>query len=567
MNTLENYTGIAKRLFDEGFLTSAQLNNAITKAKSQKVKLLDYVITAELINCDAFALATAKNFGYPFLDLNAFAKEYLPFDALTAEVIIKHQVLPLHKTEHTIAVAIADPTNKVALDEIQFYTGKQILPIIVNSKLLEKLIAELIQLQEETGFSRYDNIELDKLDISNDEIFENTAIAVETNDAPIIRFVHTTILDAINKGASDIHFEPYEKYFRIRFRLDGVLYETTSPPIALANRICARIKVMSRLDISERRIPQDGRFKLNLSASRTMDFRVSTCPTIVGEKVVIRILDPTATNIGIDALGLEFKQRELFLKYINQPQGMILVTGPTGSGKTVTMYAAINILNTSENNISAIEDPIEIHVTGINQVNINLKAGLTFATAMRAFLRQDPDIIMVGEMRDLETAEIGIKAAQTGHLVLSTLHTNNAPETLTRLASMGIPSYNIATSVSMIIAQRLIRKLCSHCKIIDDLAQNAIMQEQLTTIPDNNRVFYRNNPKGCEFCHQGFKGRVGIFEILSITHRLSSAILSGVNSLQLLDLAKSEGMLCLRDAGLLKVQAGITSLDEINRVT
>lgn len=567
MNTSGNFTGLAKRLLDEGFMNAEALDAALAKAKSQKIRLLDYVIDNNLVDSDSFALATATIFGYPLLNLEAMNRELLPLDSIKEDVINKHHILPVSKSETELYIAVADPTEKLALDEIHFYSGKQIFPIIVSHKQLTKLIAEVQSNQSEVLFSKSEDVNLDAIDLAGDEEKEKSGIAVDANDAPIIRFVHKILLDAINKGASDIHFEPYEKSFRVRFRMDGLLYEVSNPPTNLAGRICARLKVMSRLDISERRIPQDGRFKLNLSASRSMDFRVSTCPTVGGEKIVIRILDPNSAAIGIEALGFEPKQKELFLKYIDQPQGMILVTGPTGSGKTVTMYTALHILNTTENNISTVEDPVEIHVPGLNQVNINLKAGLTFASAMRAFLRQDPDIIMVGEMRDLETAEIGVKAAQTGHLVLSTLHTNSAPETLTRLSNMGLPPYNVATSVSMIIAQRLTRKLCSHCKLVDDLARDALRTEILVTTLDPNVPIYKHNPKGCEFCHEGYKGRVGIYEVLAVTSKISAAILAGANSMQLFELAKQEGMICLREAGILKVQAGITSLDEINRVT
>lgn len=567
MNTSGNYTGLAKRLLDEGFMNAEALDVALAKAKSQKIRLLDYVIDNNLVDSDSFAISTSTIFGYPLLNLDAVNRELLPLDTIKEEVINKHHILPVSKSENELYIAVADPTEKLALDEIHFYSGKQVFPIIVSHKQLTKVIAEVQSNQTEFLFSKSEDINLDTIDLAGDEEKEKGGIAVDASDAPIIRFVHKILLDAINKGASDIHFEPFEKSFRIRFRMDGVLYEVSNPPTNLAGRICARIKVMSRLDISERRIPQDGRFKLNLSASRSMDFRVSSCPTVCGEKIVIRILDPNSAAIGIDSLGFEPTQKDLFLKYINLPQGMILVTGPTGSGKTVTMYTALHILNTTENNISTVEDPVEINVPGVNQVNINLKAGLTFATAMRAFLRQDPDIIMVGEMRDLETAEIGVKAAQTGHLVLSTLHTNSAPETLTRLSNMGLPPYNVATSVSMIIAQRLTRKLCSHCKLVDDLARDALHTETLSTPLDPNVQIYKHNSKGCEFCHEGYKGRIGIYEVLPVTAKISSAILAGANSMQLLELAKQEGMVCLREAGILKIQAGITTLDEINRVT
>ena len=393
------------------------------------------------------------------------------------------------------------------------------------------------------------------------------ALVRNLNNCLVNRFVHKVLLDELNSNVSDIHFEPYEKIYRIRYRRDGILYETASPPINLAPRITARLKVMSRLDISERRVPQDGHFKMVLSKHRSIDFRISTCPTTGGEKVVIRILDPSSAQLGIEALGYEDFQKELFMNAIHKPQGMVLVTGPTGSGKTVSLYTALGILNTAERNISTIEDPVEINLQGINQVNVNMKAGLDFSTALRSFLRQDPDIIMVGEIRDLETAEIGIKAAQTGHLVLSTLHTNSAPETLTRLLNMGVPSFNIATSVSLIIAQRLARRLCSQCKIPAEIPESSLLQQGFSKNELSNLEIFLPNIEGCELCKNGYSGRVGLYEVLSVSSSIGRIIMEGGNSLDILHKAKEEGMITLRESGLNKVRAGITGLEEINRVT
>lgn len=564
--------GLIKRLLQENFLDQKQIDFSLIKSQEQNISLLEYLITNKLLHSDQFALATANYFGLPILNLDAFDKNFFIVSALKFEYIVNYQVLPLSQSHHSIYLAMADPTHKeAAINEIQFYTGKSVKVIIVSYRQIKRIIANMQNKTTESMLSdykyEYNDDELEDFEIE-EESESNSSISF-TNDPPVVRFVHKLIIDAIQKGVSDLHFEPYEKSFRIRQRIDGILFEVASPPIALANRIAARIKVMSRLDIAEHRLPQDGRFKLKLAGNRSMNFRVSTCPTVNGEKIVVRILDPSTANLEIDALGFEPEQKRLFLQTIHQPQGMILVTGPTGSGKTVTLYTAITILNSSENNISTVEDPVEIYVKGINQVNINLKAGLTFSSALRAFLRQDPDILMVGEMRDLETAEIGIKAAQTGHLVLSTLHTNSATESLTRLINMGLPAYNIATSVSLIIAQRLIRKLCTQCKTIDKLAIKALENESdyVNLMLQKNLVLYKNNSKGCEHCHEGFKGRIGIFELLSITHQLSSAILAGANSMQVLQLAKENGMVDLRTSGILKVLAGCTSLEEINRIT
>ena len=502
----------------------------------------------------------------PLFDLNSFDKELIPKRIISEKLIRKHHALPLQVKKNQLFIAVSDPTRQIACDEIKFASGLSVSSVVVDADKLNALIEEVLNDQQDAALGDISDADLEELDISSgDEQHESEES--DTDDAPIVRFVHKILLDAVNQGASDIHFEPYENMFRARFRLDGILKEVAHPPANLANRITSRLKVMSQLDISERRVPQDGRFKIKLSRNRSVDFRISTCPTVGGEKVVMRILDPSTTKLGIDALGFAPDQKEKFLKAIHKPQGMVLVTGPTGSGKTVTMYTALNILNDSEKNISTAEDPVEIKVEGINQVHINNKTGLTFSAALRSFLRQDPDIIMVGEMRDLETAEIGVKAAQTGHLVLSTLHTNSAPETLTRLANMGVPPFNIATSVSLIIAQRLARKLCEKCKVIEDIPVEVFVEEGFDSNAVSKVEIFGPNPKGCEFCNKGYKGRIGLYEVLVVSKTIEQLIMSGGSAIDMEKTAKDEGMVNLRESGIEKVMAGITSLEEINRVT
>jgi type IV pilus assembly protein PilB len=463
-------------------------------------------------------------------------------------------------------VAVADPMNIAALDEIKFNTGIATEAVIVEHTRLGKLIEDSLSAADGMlGDVELDD-DLDNLDITSDtDTTPGEVTESEADDTPIVRFVNKVLLDAINRKASDIHFEPYEKRYRVRFRVDGVLDEITAPPINLAPRIAARLKVMSRMDISERRVPQDGRIKMQISRNRAIDFRVNTLPTLFGEKVVLRILDPTSATLGIDVLGYEEEQKKLYVDALAKPYGMILVTGPTGSGKTVSLYTGLNILNTPERNISTAEDPAEINMPGVNQVNVNPRIGLTFANALRAFLRQDPDIIMVGEIRDLETAEIAIKAAQTGHLVLSTLHTNDAPQTLTRLLNMGVPAYNVASSISLIIAQRLARRLCNKCRAVDDVPKEALLEEGFR--PDEVEGLTLYKAVGCEECNNGYKGRVGIYQVMQMSEEMGRVIMSGGNSMQLADQAAKEGVSDLRRSGLRKVMAGVTSLEEVNRVT
>ena len=497
------------------------------------------------------------------MDLAAFDTELLAKDIVSSDLVEKHRVLPLLKRGNRLFIAQSDPSNITAIDEIKFNTGMNVEPVLVEENKLAILVEKFIS-SEETAFDDFGDEDLD-VDIENPEEAQKNDEPGTGDDAPIVRFVNKMLLDAIKAGSSDLHFEPYEKRYRVRCRTDGVLHEVSSPPINLAGKIAARLKVMSQMDISERRVPQDGRIKMKISKNKAIDFRVNTLPTLWGEKVVLRILDPSSAKMGIDALGYEENQKALYMEALSQPQGMILVTGPTGSGKTVSLYTGLNILNTEETNISTAEDPVEINLEGINQVNVNAKVGLDFGQALRSFLRQDPDIIMVGEIRDLDTASIAIKAAQTGHLVLSTLHTNSAPETLTRLANMGVPSFNIATSVSLIIAQRLGRRLCSACKQPADIPKQVLLDAGLTEELIENGEFFK--PNGCDACNKGYKGRVGIYEVVKITPALSRIIMDNGNSLEIAAIAKDEGFDNLRTSALKKVAQGVTSLEEANRVT
>ncbi len=560
-------SGLPRRLVQDGLITEDAIVEAQDSAREAKVGLVPYLVDNELADSRAIAIAASHEFGVPLLDLGAVEIDLDCIRAVDQKLLSKHRVLPLVKRGQRLYLAISDPTNLQAIDEIKFQTSLKVDPVVVEQAELEERINKALEAVD-TSMSSLDDgdLDLENLDVDGGEDEPEDIDSSDVEDAPVVRFVNKVLLDAIKRGASDIHFEPYEKMFRVRTRLDGVLSEVATPPVALANKVCARIKVMSRMDIAERRIPQDGRIKMRLSKSRAIDFRVNTCPTLFGEKIVLRILDPSSAKLGIDALGYQEDQKELYLKHLNKPYGMILVTGPTGSGKTVSLYTGLNILNTEDRNISTAEDPAEINLPGINQVNVNPKVGLTFASSLKAFLRQDPDVIMVGEIRDLETAEIAIKAAQTGHLVLSTLHTNDAPKTLTRLVDMGVKPYAIATSVSLIIAQRLARKLCDACKEPKDIPKEALLQEGFTEedIADGLEVF---GPVGCKACNEGYKGRVGIFQVLEVSEATGRIIMEGGNAIQIADQAAKEGVVDLRRAGLNKVKSGVTSLDEVNRVT
>ena len=564
-------SGLARRLVDEGILDADIAVSAIEEARNAALPLVSHLVQNQIVDAFTIANSAAQEFGVPLMDLNVFDIEAIPKDLVKEQLIKQHNALPLVRRGVRLFVAVSDPTNLQALDEIKFQTGINTEPVLVEEDKLSVLIEKFLNAQEDDGLGDLDGDELEDLDM---EAFDDNAGNEEedagsaTDDTPIVRFVNKMLLDAIKTGASDIHFEPYEKSYRVRFRTDGVLHVVSSPPQTLGTRLAARLKVMSEMDISERRVPQDGRIKMKLSKTRAIDFRVNTLPTLWGEKVVLRILDPSSAKMGIEALGFEPLQQELYLDALHQPQGMILVTGPTGSGKTVSLYTGLNILNTQERNIATAEDPVEINLEGINQVHVNHKVGLDFAQALRSFLRQDPDVVMVGEIRDLETAEIAIKAAQTGHMVLSTLHTNSAPETLTRMRNMGVPSFNLATSVNLIIAQRLARRLCNECKVSVDLPDSAL-KEQGFTDDDiaGGLTLYEAHSDGCDRCKAGFKGRVGIYEVVKITPAMSRIIMEDGNSIELADQAKADGFNDLRRSGLEKVMQGVTSLAEANRVT
>ncbi|MBB3047063.1 type IV pilus assembly protein PilB [Litorivivens lipolytica] len=561
---------LARRLVADGILSEEKALDATAAAQEEKISLANYLTSKDLVESVLIAKATAEEFGFPLLDLNAFDPTLAPRDIVDVKLLSKHKVLPLMKRGKRLFVAISDPTNLRALDELKFHTNLSVEPIIVEQGLLESRVTSFVEAEEEplgSGFGDLDDESLDALEVEAvDESGDNGGeVTQEGDDAPVVRFVNKVLLDAIRGGSSDIHFEPYEKSYRVRFRTDGILHEVAKPPKSISGQLAARLKIMSEMDISERRIPQDGRIKMKLSKNRAIDFRVNTLPTLWGEKIVLRILDPSSAQMGIDALGYESDQREMYLNALNQPQGMILVTGPTGSGKTVSLYTGLNILNTPETNISTAEDPVEINLEGINQVHVNAKVGLDFAAALRSFLRQDPDIVMVGEIRDLETAEIAIKAAQTGHLVLSTLHTNSAAETLTRLRNMGVPSFNIATSVSLIIAQRLARRLCSECTEPAEIPSEALAEAGFSEEQIANGTF--NKPVGCARCNKGYKGRTGIYEVVRITPEIAQIIMEDGNSLQIAAQQQKHGFNSLRQSALKKCAAGIISLEEVNRVT
>jgi len=562
-----NLSGLPRRLVQDGIVSAEDVQKASAAARKEKVPLVAYLVANEMADPRAIAVAASHEFGVPLLDLDALEIDLDCLREVDQKLLNKHRVLPLIKRGQRLFLGISDPTNLQAIDDLKFQTSLRIDPVIVEQDKLEECITKALEAVDTSMSSlEDDDFDLENLDVSSGDDEQEDVTSNDIDDAPVVRFVNKILLDAIKRGASDVHFEPYEKEFRVRTRLDGVLSKVAAPPVALANKVCARLKVMSRMDIAERRVPQDGRIKMRLSKNRAIDFRVSTCPTLFGEKVVLRILDPASAKIGIDALGYEDRQKALFQKHLDKPYGMILVTGPTGSGKTVSLYTGLNILNEEYRNISTAEDPVEINLVGINQVNVNPKVGLTFASAMRAFLRQDPDVIMVGEIRDLETAEIAIKAAQTGHLVLSTLHTNDAPSTLTRLVDMGTKPYAIATSVSLIIAQRLARRLCENCKEVKDVPREALEKEGFGAEDfDGDLTIF--GPVGCKSCNDGYKGRVGVFQVMEVSDTMGRIIMEGGNAIQIADQAATEGVIDLRRAGLNKVKEGLTGLAEINRVT
>ncbi|MDO4426839.1 MAG: type IV-A pilus assembly ATPase PilB [Moraxella sp.] len=567
--TTPTFGGLANLLVKSNLVEPNVMQQALTESQQQSMGLISYLVENKLAPANKIAQLVSLEFGDPLFDLSALNLEMIPKDLVDEKTVNQYGALPIFKRGNKLFVAMSDPTRLDAIDAISFNARMSVETVVVEEDKLKKTI--------ETAFGGSDTLgDFNSIDFSGEVdgiITEDsndggqTLDGDPTEDAPVVKFVNKMLVDAIRMGASDLHFEPYEKAYRVRFRIDGVLQVITKPPIQLAGKIAARLKVMSQMDISERRAPQDGRIKLKLSKNKAIDFRVNSCPTLFGEKLVLRILDPSSAMLGIDALGYEPDQKELFLEALEKPQGMMLITGPTGSGKTVSLYTGLNILNTPETNISTAEDPVEINLEGINQVNVNPKVGLTFSSALKAFLRQDPDVVMVGEIRDLETAEIAIKAAQTGHMVLSTLHTNSAPETLTRLRNMGVASFNIATSVNLVVAQRLARRLCKACKRPTSIPKQSLLEmgftEEDLANPDN--VIYE--PVGCSECREGYKGRVGIYEVLKIYPSISRIIMEDGNAIQIKDEALKHGFRDLRRSGIMKVLQGTTSIQEMYRVT
>ncbi|REL36588.1 type IV-A pilus assembly ATPase PilB [Thalassotalea euphylliae] len=565
MKSFHQQSSLLSALAKNNLIAASQAEVISEEYAKQEKSIIKFLVEDKKINGKSIASIFSRSFGYPLIDLKQFDISLVPEGIRNEKLIRKHNALPLFLRGKVLFVAMSDPTDIDALEDIQFNTGYTTELVITDESSLHEAIESALETDADAlDISDIDSEALSGLEVQ-EEKNDNEPIGQEQDDAPIVVYINKILLDAIKKGASDLHFEPYEHSYRIRFRIDGILNEIAKPPVALASRMAARLKVMSKLDIAERRVPQDGRIKLALSKKKSIDFRVSTLPTMWGEKIVMRILDSSSAMLGIDMLGYEADQKDIYMEALDQPQGMILVTGPTGSGKTVSLYTGLNILNTAERNISTAEDPVEINLEGINQVQINTKAGLTFPGALRSFLRQDPDIVMVGEIRDLETAEIAIKAAQTGHLVLSTLHTNSAAETLTRLLNMGVPAFNVASSVSIIIAQRLARRLCTQCKAPDDVPHEHL--RQLGFPEDKLGAFTIYKPVGCDDCTGGYKGRVGIYEVVKITPEVASIIMEGGNSLDIARQFQKEGYNNLRQSGIVKAMSGITSLEEVNRVT
>jgi type IV pilus assembly protein PilB len=564
---LAGLTGMARRLVTEGVVPEADVRKAVQDASEKRVSLSTWLVDHNLVDSAKLSLVASSEFGMPLMDIGAMSPASMPLDLVTEALITKHQALPLFKRGKRLFVGIADPMQSHALDEIKFHSNHMVEPVLVERGQLKRIIDSVLAAMG-SQIAGYEDGGLDELSLEGGDDDGDTPTGIDANagdDAPIVKFVNKILVDAIKRGASDIHFEPFETVYRVRLRMDGILRIVATAPIKLGNRFASRLKVMSGLDIAERRVPQDGRIKLNLTKTRAIDFRVSTLPTLFGEKIVLRILDGSSAKLGIDKLGYEEVQKNLYLDAIEKPYGMVLVTGPTGSGKTVSLYTALNILNTEGRNISTVEDPVEIRVEGINQVQQNVKRGMTFAAALRSFLRQDPDVIMVGEIRDLETAEIAVKAAQTGHMVLSTLHTNDAPQTIARLMNMGIAPYNIISSVTLIIAQRLARRL-HDCKRPIELPAKALLAEGFTQ-EEIDAGFTVYEAVGCDSCNEGYKGRVGIYQVMPLVEDIQKIILEGGNAMQIGEVARKNGINDLRASALLKVRNGMTSLAEINRVT
>jgi len=559
-------TGLARTLVASGLLNGDAARQAVLQSAKEKVALVPFLIGHKLASGRDVASAASAGFGVPLLDLEAFDPDPEITKKVADNLIKKNHAIPLFKRDNRLFIGVSDPTNLQGLDEIKFHTGLNTEAVLVEDDKLTQAIERALEASDNklTELRGDDLDNLDDLEVSDERPDEREDSDID--DAPVVRFVNKVLLDAIRKGASDLHFEPYEKIYRVRLRIDGDLGELAKPPVALANKIATRIKVMSRLNVAERRVPQDGRIKLRLSKSKAIDFRVSTCPTLYGEKVVMRLLDSDAARLNIDALGYEDFQKKLFLKNLSKPYGMFLVTGPTGSGKTVSLYTGINMLNTGDVNISTVEDPVEINIPGVNQVQVDERSGMTFPKALKAFLRQDPDIILVGEIRDIETGSIAVKAAQTGHMVMSTLHTNDAPQTITRMFDMGIPAFAIATTINIIIAQRLARRLCVHCRVGVDIPKDSLLAEGFTET-DVARGFKVYRAVGCEQCNGGYKGRTGIYQVMPVSDAMKRLIMEGANAIGLADQSRKEGIPDIRRSGLRKVQDGVTSLEEINTVT
>ena len=567
-STPSKFGGLAQQLITAGLVTDAHMQTAQTESQKQQIGLIPYLVEHKMADAYQLAWLLSQSFGDPLFDLDALSNDSMPKDLVDEKVVRKFNALPIFKRGQRLFVALSDPTRLDAVDAMRFNSGLSIEPVLVEENKLKKRIETTFadSMQNFAGFESSD-LKVDFEDDSDGSESGETKLSDGVDEAPVVKFVNKMLIDAIRMGASDLHFEPYEKSYRVRFRVDGVMQKIANPPVQLAGKIAARLKVMSQMDISERRIPQDGRIKLKISKDKAIDFRVSSLPTLFGEKLVLRILDPSSAMLGIDALGYEPDQKDLFMEALHKPQGMVLITGPTGSGKTVSLYTGINILNTGDTNISTAEDPVEINLDGINQVNVNPKVGLTFSSALKSFLRQDPDIVMVGEIRDLEPAEIAIKAAQTGHMVLSTLHTNSAPETLTRLRNMGVASFNIATSVNLVIAQRLARRLCKNCKRPTSVPRQSLLEIGFTDADLDNPDNLIYEPVGCGECRDGYKGRLGIYEVMKIFPDIARIIMEDGNAIDIKDAALKNGFRDLRRSGILKVLQGLTSIQEMLRVT
>ena len=560
-----HFSALGRALVQQGRLPQADAAAIQSEANRAGVPFVQQLVSSKRLSAKEVSLFAAQTFGYPLLDLNAVDLDQLPVNLIDSKIVTSHRVVALGKRGNRVFVAMSDPSNEQVLQEVKFATGMTMEPVVVEDDKLATIVRKLHESSTKALETATEDVDLSGMEITDGEA-QPDIVTEDIDDAPVVKYVQKILLDAINGGASDIHFEPYEKFYRIRYRTDGILYDVAQPPLAIKEKIASRIKVVSRLDISEKRVPQDGRMKMTLSKTRAIDFRVSTLPTLFGEKIVMRILDPSSATLGIDALGYDPDQKEHLLAAVQRPYGMVLVTGPTGSGKTVSLYTCLNILNKPGINISTAEDPAEINLPGVNQVNVNDKQGLTFATALKAFLRQDPDIIMVGEIRDLETGEIAIKAAQTGHMVLSTLHTNDAPTTPTRLMNMGIAPFNIASSVILITAQRLARKLCS-CKKPEDIPEEALRRAGFSE-EDLDGTWQPFGPGGCDLCkNTGYKGRLGIYQVMPISEEMERIIMKNGTSIDLADQARREDIRDLRQSGLLKVKRGLTSLEEIEAVT